>query len=50
MDTFGDATNLKTHFALNLSAYNKVYLNRAFKGPFWLRSDSSKVVLSSNKP
>ena len=36
---------LKTHFALNLSAYNKFNLNRAFKGLFWLQSDSSKVVL-----
>ena len=36
---------LKTHFALNLSAHNKFYLNRAFIGLFWLRSDSSKVVL-----
>ena len=36
---------LKTHFALNLSAFNKFYPNRAFKGRFWLRSDSNKVVL-----
>ena len=37
---------LKTHFALNLSAYNKFYLNKAFNGLFWLQSDSSKVVLN----
>ena len=36
---------LKTQFALNLSAYNKFYLNRAFKGLLSLRSDSNKVVL-----
>ena len=36
---------LKSHFVLKLSAYNKFYLNRAFKRPFWLRSDFSKVVL-----
>ena len=36
---------LKTHFALNLNAYDKFYLNRSFKGLFWLRSDSRKVVL-----
>ena len=36
---------LKTYFALNPSAYNKFYLNQAFKGLFWLRSDSTKVVL-----
>ena len=36
---------LKTQFALNLNACNKFYLNRAFKGLSWLRSDSSKVVL-----
>ena len=28
---------LKTHFELNLSAYNKFYLNRAFKELLWLR-------------
>ena len=39
---------LKTHFAVNLSAYNKFYLNRAFKGLYWLRCDSSKVVLFLN--
>ena len=37
---------LKTPFALNLNADNKFYLNGAFKGFLWLRSDSSKVVLS----
>ena len=36
---------LKTHFPLNLIAYNKFYLNRAFKGLYWLRCDSTKVVL-----
>ena len=40
---------LKTHFALNLSAYNKFYLNQAFKGLFWLRSDPRKVVLILNE-
>ena len=37
--------SLKTHFALNLSAYNKFLLIGAFKGLFWLRNDKSKVVL-----
>ena len=37
--------SLKTHFPLNLIAYNKFYLNRAFKGLYWLRCDSTKVVL-----
>ena len=36
---------LKTHLVLKLSAYTKFNLNRAFKRPFWLRSDFSKVVL-----
>ena len=40
---------LKTYFALNLSAYNKFYLTRAFKGLYWLRCDSSKVVLILNE-
>ena len=40
---------LKTHFALNLSANNMFYLNRAFNGLFWLRCDSSKVVLTLNE-
>ena len=36
---------LKNHFALNISAYNKFYLNRGFKGLLWLWSHSSRVVL-----
>ena len=40
---------LKTHFALILSAYNKFYLNRAFKGLYWLGCDSSKAVLILNE-
>ena len=36
---------LKTPLAPKLSAENKFYLNRAFKGLFWLQSESSKVVL-----
>ena len=36
---------LKTHFALNLNAYNKFYVNRSFKELFSLRSESRKVVL-----
>ena len=41
--------NLKTHFALNLSAYNKFYVNRASKGLCWLRWDPRKVVLILNE-
>ena len=40
---------LKRHFALNTSAYNKLYLNRAFKGFYWLRCDSSKVFFILNE-
>ena len=40
---------LKTHFVLNLSAFNKFYLSVAFSGLFWLRSDSCKVVLIINE-
>ena len=40
---------LRKNFALNLSTYNKFYLNRAFKGLYSLRCDSSKVVLILNK-
>ena len=40
---------LKTHFALNLSAYNKLYVNRAFKGLSCLWCDSSNVVLMLNE-
>ena len=29
---------LKTYFTLNLSAYKKFYLNRAFKGLYWPNS------------
>ena len=36
---------LKTHFAINLNAYNKFYVNLSFKGLFWLWSDSRTVVL-----
>ena len=35
---------LKTHFSLNLNAYNKFYVNRSFKELFWLRSESRNVV------
>ena len=49
MHSFTASTNLKTHFALNLSAYNKFYVNQAFKGLHWLRCDSSKVVLILNE-
>ena len=35
---------LKTHFAQNLGAYNKFYLNRAFNGFFWLWIDSAKLI------
>ena len=40
---------LKNDVALNLSAHNKFHVNRAFKGLFRLRCDSSKVVLFLNK-
>ena len=40
---------LKTHFVLNLSAYSKFYVNPGFKGLYWLRCDSSKVVLILNE-
>ena len=40
---------LKTHFALNLNAYNKFYVNRCFKELFRLRSDSRKVVSILNE-
>ena len=40
---------VKTHFALKLSHYNLFFQNRAFKEFFWLRSDSSKVVLIPNQ-
>ena len=40
---------LKTHVALNLCAYNKFYLNRAFQGLYWFRCDSIKVVLFLNQ-
>ena len=40
---------LKMHFALNLSADNKFYLNRAFKGLYWLPCGSSKVVYILNE-
>ena len=48
-DSFGALKTLELHFALNLSAYNKFYLNRAFKGLYWLRCDSSKIVLTLNE-
>ena len=48
-DAFGAATNLKIHFAQNLSAYDEFYPSRAFKGLFGLRSDTSKVVFILNK-
>ena len=41
--------NLKAKFALNVSTYNKFYVNLAFKGLFWLQSDSSIVVLILNE-
>ena len=40
---------LKTHVALNLIAYNKFYVNRAFIELSWLRCDPSKVVLILNE-
>ena len=48
-DSFGALKNLELHFALNLSACNKFYLNRAFKGLYWLPCDSSKVVYILNE-
>ena len=48
-DSFGALKTLELHFALNLSAYNKFYLNRAFKGLYWLPCDSSKVVYILNE-
>ena len=47
-DSFEHQKTSKTHFALKLNLYNKFCLNRAFEGLFWVRSDSSKVVLIRN--
>ena len=40
---------IKTQFALNVSTYDKFYLNVAFKVLFWLRTKSSKFVLILNE-
>ena len=40
---------IKSHFAQKLNPFNKLFLNRVFKGLFWLRSDTSKVILIPNE-
>ena len=40
---------IKIHFAQKLNPFSKLFLNRVFKGLFWIRSDTSKVILIPNE-
>ena len=48
-DSFGGSKHLKISLRAKSSAYNKFYLNREFKGLYWLRCHSSKTILTLNE-